>query len=499
MSGTTTTTTAAPSWLTYKTGVRVINGLTTVQDIITPLDLQGLQLTLNFFTSVLVHHLTVRGAWDAFPLLQHQHQHQHHNPCLTCEEINLGASRASHLPFFCRLLQSATAHNLLEQHEGGGGKCFTLTPLGARFRRGGPLHALALWHDGWLMRVYFDGLAKGLETGEVPFKAAHNDTFWGFLGRPEETARRRLFDNYLSGLTARAAAPLSEALQQALVDEDKGGKEMGSIEGGLHGHPMGRYVCDVGGGSVSSPLLVSFLMRYPGMRGIVYDLPEASHDQDMLLLAEEEEEEGGGVGGGGDSKVLTSKADARRRIKRVIGSFLTEGEMAYKLGGGGVEGGGRGCDLMLLKHVLHDWGDEDCLTILTNVRDAMLASSVGAGGGSIKKKRLAIYESLVGAGPVNDTPRTPWQEDGHGSGSGSGSGSSSVGGGSGVPPTGAMKNPLYDRLVAGMDLTMLSMLGEAKERTEGEFRALFAKAGFRLLKIVPTKTPLVVMLLEVAV
>jgi hypothetical protein len=59
-------------------------------------------------------------------------------------------------------------------------------------------------------------------------------------------------------------------------------------------------------------------------------------------------------------------------------------------------------------------------------------------------------------------------------------------------------NPLYDKLTGVMDLTMLAMLGEAKERTEGEFRALFAKAGFRLVNIVPTKTPLALLVLELA-
>ena len=28
------------------------------------------------------------------------------------------------------------------------------------------MHDLALWHDGWLMNVWFDGLASGLKSGK---------------------------------------------------------------------------------------------------------------------------------------------------------------------------------------------------------------------------------------------------------------------------------------------------------------------------------------------
>jgi hypothetical protein len=177
----------------------------------------------------------------------------------------------------------------------------------------------------------------------------------------------------------------------------------------------------------------------------------------------------------------------------VTGSFLTEGEMAYKLGGG------RGYDVMVMKNILHDWGDAECLAILRNVRDAMLAP--GGSADSVRNRRLVVYESLVGAGPVDDKPRTLLEdEDGNGF-PGDGGGGSLMGVPAWIFGSASHKkrsNPLYDKLTGVMDLIMLAMLGEAKERTEGEFRALFAKAGFRLVKIVPTKTPLALLLLELA-
>ncbi|MGH9795394.1 MAG: methyltransferase [Candidatus Acidiferrales bacterium] len=40
-----------------------------------------------------------------------------------------------------------------------------------------------------------------------------------------------------------------------------------------------------------------------------------------------------------------------------------------------------------------------------------------------------------------------------------------------------------------LDIEMLAMPG-GRERTEEEFRALFDRAGFRLARVVPTKSPM---------
>lgn len=55
---------------------------------------------------------------------------------------------------------------------------------------------------------------------------------------------------------------------------------------------------------------------------------------------------------------------------------------------------------------------------------------------------------------------------------------------------------LYDRMAAAMDVNMLCMVGEGRERTEAEFRAIFATAGFRLVYAAPTKSPMFIMMLE---
>jgi hypothetical protein len=91
-----------------------------------------------------------------------------------------------------------------------------------------------------------------------------------------------------------------------------------------------------------------------------------------------------------------------------------------------------GGDAYILKHIIHDWDDERRLKILGNIRRAM------ADGG-----KLLVVEMIV----------LPGNE----------------------PHLGKLQ-----------DLEMLLFPGGI-ERTEAEFRSLFALAGFELTRIVPTK------------
>jgi SAM-dependent methyltransferase len=93
-----------------------------------------------------------------------------------------------------------------------------------------------------------------------------------------------------------------------------------------------------------------------------------------------------------------------------------------------------GADVHMLKFVLHDWNDEESLRILKNCRAAIA-----------KDGRLVVIENVV---PESIEPA----------------------------------------FVHLMDLNMLVMTG-GLERTEREYADLFAKAGFRLSRVVPTPSP----------
>ena len=95
-------------------------------------------------------------------------------------------------------------------------------------------------------------------------------------------------------------------------------------------------------------------------------------------------------------------------------------------------------DCYLLKWILHDWADDECVTILTNCRD-----SLGPGG-------VVLVVELV------------------------------------------LDRPGYERQTAFMDLNMLVQLG-GRERTEAEYAALFERAGLRLSRVVDTGTPFAIL------
>ena len=98
-----------------------------------------------------------------------------------------------------------------------------------------------------------------------------------------------------------------------------------------------------------------------------------------------------------------------------------------------------GGDAYIMKHIIHDWDDERALTILKNIKKAMKP------GG-----RVILLESVLLPGSAD---------------------------------------PDFGKLI---DIEMLLFPG-GRERTEEEFRQLFARAGFTLSDVIPTKSPLSVL------
>ena len=156
-----------------------------------------------------------------------------------------------------------------------------------------------------------------------------------------------------------------------------------------------KTVMDIGG--ATGNLLAAILGRYPGLRGILYDLPHVVRDAPALLQSR----------GVADRATITS------------GSFFD-----------GVPSGG---DAYLLSHIIHDWTEAQCLTILGHCRRAMAPAS-----------RVLIIEMVL--------------------------------------PSGNAPHP-------GKMLDMMMLVGPGgQERTEPEYRTLLGKAGLRLTRVVPTNS-----------
>lgn len=189
----------------------------------------------------------------------------------------------------------------------------------------------ALTEDGWdafahlFGGVWLRAVADLDASGQSSFPRLFGSDFWSWLrDHPEE---RATFDrSMVQGWQGRI-------------------ERLDSV--GFRG---GETVVDVGGGNGS--LLRALLERHPGMRAVVFDLPETVRDEDAFPDG----------------------------LSFVAGSFFERVPAA---------------DVFVLSTILHDWPDDDARRILAAVREA-------AGPAS----RLVLVEAIVG--PGNEASGTKW-------------------------------------------------------------------------------------------
>jgi O-methyltransferase/methyltransferase family protein len=283
----------------------------------------------------------------------------------------LAGPTKTHLPSLYRFMRTLANLGILTEdvtHR------FALTPLGDALKTGAPGSARAS-----ILTLASDWMSRGLgqllysvQTGNSGIEKSLGMPFFDWLAKhPEEVS---LFSETMVGI--HGAEPPAVAAAYDFT--------------GL------ATIVDVGG--ATGHLLTTILGRYPGPRGILYDLPHVVRDAPALIQAR-------------------GLAD---RITIESGSFFER-----------VPSGG---DAYLLSHIIHDWTESQCLTILGHCRRAMKPDS-----------RLLIIEMVL---PAGDTPHP------------------------------------------GKMLDMMMLVGPGgQERTEQEYGALLGKAGFRLTRVVPTASP----------
>ena len=245
---------------------------------------------------------------------------------------------------------------------------FALTPLAEILRTDAPGSQRATVR--MMVGQFYEawgGLLESLRTGSSAFKTLHGQPFFAFLREHPEQAR--IFDDAMTAFNDRKTRAVLDAYDFSDIP----------------------VLADVGGGKGAN--LASTLKRYPAMRGILFDLPDVVARSHQGL------------------------SDVADRCEIVGGSFL--------------EGVPASADAYLLRHIVHNWSDDQALAILKNVRTAMHPSA-----------RMLVVERVI-------------------------------------PPG---NEPHFGKL---MDLTMLVVHG-GRERTEDEFRGLFEAADLRLTRIVPT-------------
>jgi hypothetical protein len=270
-----------------------------------------------------------------------------------------------------RLLRALTAHGIFREEDDG---TFSQTPLSKVLRSGIP-GSMRAFAEVELGHDHYDSWRDAETCFTQPgtaFERIFSTPIWRYYAEHPEL--QALFGEAMTNLTAIANAAV-----------------LGSYQ-----FDAFTTAVDVGGGHGS--FLAAILGGNPTAKGVLFDLPSVIEDA-------------------AKGEFVTRQGD---RIRLVGGDFFKQ-----------VPAGG---DLYLLKFVLHDWGDEDSVRILTNIRSAIAPSG-----------RLAVVEMVL---PGRNEPHV-----------------------------GAL-----------MDLNMMVMTGGV-ERTEAEYADLLVRAGFALERIAGTKSP----------
>jgi len=285
---------------------------------------------------------------------------------------DLAAATGSHAGALRRILRLLASVGVFDEAPDG---TFSLTELSQCLRADVPggVRDMVLLFSGTRIQDAWGELEWCVETGEPAFrKRGVQDTFSEMAQNPEQTA---IFDAAMANFTRIAAMAVAACYDFSTL----------------------RTLVDVGGGN--GALLIGILAANPHLHGIVVDQPHAVER----------------------ARVQIAAAGLAERCRAVAGDFFAE-----------VPSGG---DAYVLKHVIHDWPDEQALAILRNCHRAM-----GAGG------KLLLVEGVY--------PRR-------------------------------VDRSWASRGAAANDVNMLVATG-GRQRSEEEFRSLYEAAGFSLTRIVPT-------------
>jgi SAM-dependent methyltransferase len=253
---------------------------------------------------------------------------------------------------------------------------FSLTPLGATLRADVPasVRAGVLLHGG-LTQPAWNNLLYSVTTGEPAFNHVFGKNSFEYLAENPDQARN--FDLAMSDFTTQLAVAVAAAYDFSQF----------------------TTVTDIGGGN--GALLTQLLNSYPKLRGIVFDQPQVIERTTERL----------------------HRLGLSDRLRAVAGDFF--------------ESIPEGSDAYTIKHVIHDWTDEQARAILQTCRRAMRPDA-----------KLLIIEGVY-------------------------------------PPH--IDQSEASRSSVSSDVNMLVCTG-GRTRTEREFQSLLASAGFRLTRIIPTPT-----------
>lgn len=283
----------------------------------------------------------------------------------------LAEATHSHAASLYRVLRALASVGVFRENEQ---HQFELTPLGNTLQTDvpGSMKAMAIAQLGDHFNAW-GNLVYSVKTGQIAFDHIEGMSVWKYYQmHPDEGV------NFMKAMTGLTGA----VIQHVLPMYDFSGF---------------TTIVDVGGGN--GALLLAVLDKAPQAKGIVFD---------EEYVVEE-------------TKKLIRQKSYDNRCTTAAGSFFEF-----------IPGD---ADAYLMKMVLHDWNDEQCLQIIKNCHKAMKPGS-----------KLLVLDAVI---PEDNEPHPG----------------------------------------KFMDINMLAMTG-GRERTEKEFAALFDQAGLQLSRVIPTHSPL---------
>lgn len=233
----------------------------------------------------------------------------------------------AHAPSLHRLMRTLASLGILaEQKE----QRYALTNLGAALKTNAPGSArstVLTFGSPWAQSAW-DHLVYSVQTGKTGFEKAQGMPLFDFFAQHPEDAS--LFNETMVGFHSQEPPAIAAAYDFSAF----------------------KTIVDIGGGTGN--LLAAIIRRYAGPRGVLFDLPHVVAEAPAFLKEN------------GVSERVTIEA----------GDFFKT-----------VPAGG---DAYVLSHIIHDWDEDQCLSILRHIRKVM--NSAG---------RLLIVEMVL---PAGDTP-----------------------------------------------------------------------------------------------
>jgi hypothetical protein len=273
--------------------------------------------------------------------------------------------------YLFRIMRALTGYGIFKLRKDGK---YRNSPMSKALIDGkGSLRYVIMHHLGSFNWGAFNELGYSVRTGEDAVKKVFGKGIYDYLSDNREESE--IFDRSMTNLTGLAIEPILS----------------------VYDFSKCTTIADIGGGE--GLLLSAVLYINPNINGILFDLQE-------------------GLSG---SQAIIQKYGVADRIKIIPGSFF--------------ESAPAGAGIYLLKNILHNWSDEDCIRILENISDALPVNG-----------KILIIEMVI-------------EED---------------------------NKPSFGKL---LDIQMMVFMQKGKERTRKEYETLLARAGLKIHRIIPTISP----------